>query len=261
MKRQRSPAIVRQFLYLDTEQIRSFVAQIQQGLPERTERVSVRRSSGGGKGSAKIPAIAELGISGSVLWESSSTETMSMHHFLFSIFEEAIRGSKKIVNLDSTISSTSVMSRLKGNSSFIFAKGSIQLSALERPFIEPVSELINWVIVQQRKLLKEGAPIQETGIVPFMDKMPDNLADKLKSLIPPQSFAMRLTAGDPPVSICGMLYPSNFQSEDAINVLLTPPYQASSDFVLSGITNTTPMIEAENVAVINVTPLAIYREY
>ena len=72
---------------------------------------------------------------------------------------------------------------------------------------------------------------------------------------------MRLTAGDPPVSICGTLYPSNFQSEDAINVLLTLPYQASSDFVLSGITNTTPMIEAENVTVINVTPLAIYREY
>jgi len=261
MKRQKTPATVRQFLYLDTEQIRSFVAQIQQGLPEKTERVSVRRSSGGGKGAVKIPTIAELGISGSILWESSSTETMSMHHFLFSIFEEAIRDSRKIVNLDSMTPSTSVMSRLKESSGFIFAKGTIQLSAVERLFIEPVSELINWIIVQQRKLLKEGAPIQETGIVPFMDNMPDNLADKLKSLIPPQSFAMSLTAGNPPLCIYGTLYPSNFQSEDAINVLLTPPDQASSDFVLSGITNTAPMIGAGNAVVINVTPLAIYREY
>ncbi len=261
MKRQKTPATVRQFLYLDTEQIRSFVAQIQKGLPEKTERVSVRRDSGGGKGVVKIPSIAELGISGSVLWESSSTETMSMHHYLFSMFEEAIRNSNKIVNLDSMAPSTSTMSKLKKSSSFLFAKGTIQLSAVERPFIEPVSELINWVIVQQRKLLKEGTPIQETGIIPFMDNMPDNLADKLKSLIPPQSFAMNLTSGNPPLCIRGTLYPSNFQSEDAINVLLTPLEQASSDFVLSGITNTAPVIGAENAVVIDVTPLAIYREY
>lgn len=261
MKKKRKIATVRQFLYLDTEQIRSFVAQIEQGLPEKRERVSLQRSTGGGKGVIKIPTIAEAGINGSVLWESSSTETMSMHHFLFSIFEEAIRDSSKVVNVDENTRSNQCLPKLKEGSVFIFAKGNIQIFPVERPFIEPVSEFINWLIKQQRKLIKEGVPVQETGIVPFMDKIPSNLADKLKSLIPAQSFTMNLITGKPPLQLGATLYSRHFQSEDSINVMLTPASQASSDIVVFGITNTIPIIGTENTLGINVTPLAIYREY
>jgi len=261
MKQKTKLATVRQFLYLDTEQIRSFVAQIEQGLPEKTEIVSIQRSTGGGKGSIKIPAIAEAGINGSVLWESSSTETMSMHHFLFSIFKEAISNSRKVVNIDAKTSLNQCLPKLKEGSVFIFAKGAIQISPVERPFIEPLSELINWLIKQQRKLLKEGVPVQETGIVPFMDKIPTNLADKLKSLIPVQSFTMNLTTGNPPIRLEAALYSRYFQSEDSMNVLLTQASQAWSDIVVFGITNTIPIIGNANTMSLNVTPLAIYREY
>lgn len=261
MKQKKKLATVRQFLYLDTEQIRSFVAQIEQGLPEKREKVLLQRSTGGGKGSIKIPTIAEAGISGSVLWESSSTETMSMHHFLFSIFEEAIRSSRKVVSIDRNTRLNQCLPKLKEGSAFIFAKGTIEIFPVERPFIEPVSELINWLIRQQRKLLKKGVPVQETGIVPFMDKIPSNLADKLKSLIPAQSFTMNVTTGNPPLQLGATLYSRYFQSEDSTNVLLTPASQASSDIVVFGMTNTIPMIGPANAMSINVTPLAIYREY
>ena len=52
-----------------------------------------------------------------------------------------------------------------------------------------------------------------------------------------------------------------FQPKDATSVLLTPPDQASSDLAVSGTTKTAPMIRPENAVVVNVTRLAIYREY
>ena len=190
MAKRKTVATVRQFLYLDTEQVRSFVAQIERGLLEKQEKVVVRRSTSGAKASLKIPTIAEAGIDGRVLWESSSTETLSMHHYLFSVFEEAVRTSEKVVNIDMHTKSVTCLNWLRKGSTFILIKGTTQLSPVERPFIEPISELLNWWTKQQRKLLKDGVPISETGIVPYMDKMPSNLSGKLKSLIPPESFIM-----------------------------------------------------------------------
>ncbi len=261
MAKKKESTTVRQFLYLDTEQIRSFVAQIEKGLPEKKEPVSFKRSVGGGKGSIKLPTIAEVGIDGSVLWESSSTETISMHHYLFSIFEEAIRLSNKSLTVDSHTKLATCLGQLETGSSFVFIKGMIQINPVERPFIEPISELVNWLMKQQKKLLKEGVPIQETGIVPYMDKIPRNLADKLKSLIPVESFSMTVTVEKLPLQFNGTLYSKNFHSEDAVNILLTPPDQAGSEIIVFGITNTMPIIGEVGISSINLTPLAVYREY
>lgn len=260
-KKELESTTVRQFLYLDTEQIRSFVAQIEKGLPEKKERVSLKRSSGGGRGSIKLPTIAEAGIDGSVLWESSSTETMSMHHYLFSIFEEAIRLSNKSLTIDNHTKLTTCLGQLEAGSTFIFIKGKIQINPVERPFIEPISELVNWLMKQQRKLLKEGVPIQEIGIVPYMNKIPRNLADKLKSLIPVESFNMTVTVEKLPLQFNGTLYSRNFPSEDSVNILLASSYQARSEIIVFGITNTTPIIGEGDISSVNLTPLAVYREY
>ena len=152
-------------------------------------------------------------------------------------------------------------SQLEAGSSFVFIKGMIQINPVERPFIEPISELVNWLMKQQKKLLKEGVPIQETGIVPYMNKMPRNLADKLKSLIPVESFSMTVTVEKLPLQFNGTLYSRNFHSEDAVNILLTPPDQAGSEIFIFGITNTMPMIVEGDIRSINLTPLAVYREY
>jgi len=261
MRKGKTLAIVRQFLYLDTEQVRSFVAQIERGLPEKQEKVLVRRSTGGAKGSVRIPTIAEVGIDGRVLWESSSTETLSMHHYLFSVFEEAVRSSQKVINIDMHTKLATCLDRLREGSAFILVRGAIQISPVERPFIEPISELVNWLTKQQRKLLKEGVSIKETGIVPYMDKMPRNLADKLKSLIPAESFIMEVSTEKPPLQFRGTLYKENFQGEDSLNVLLTPPNQAPSAILVFGITNTIPMFDEGHVTTVDITPLAIYREY
>lgn len=261
MGKEKRLAIVRQFLYLDTEQVRSFVAQIERGLPEKQEKTLVRRSTGGAKGSIRIPTIAEVGIDGSVLWESSSTETLSMHHYLFSIFEEAIRSSQKLINIDMHTKIATCRDRLREGSAFILMRGAIQISPVKPPFIEPVSELLNWLMKQQRKLLREGVPISETGIAPYMDKIPRNLADKLKSLIPAESFIMEVSVEKLSLRFRGTLYKRNFQGEDSLNVLLVPQNQASSAILVFGITNTVPIFDEGPATTVNITPLAIYREY
>ncbi|GAI47369.1 unnamed protein product, partial [marine sediment metagenome] len=151
--------------------------------------------------------------------------------------------------------------RLREGSAFILMRGAIQISPVKPPFIEPVSELLNWLMKQQRKLLREGVPISETGIAPYMDKIPRNLADKLKSLIPAESFIMEVSIEKLSLRFRGTLYKRNFQGEDSLNVLLVPQNQASSAILVFGITNTVPIFDEGPATTVNITPLAIYREY
>lgn len=67
MAKRKTVDTVRQFLYLDTEQVRSFVAQIERGLPEKQEKVVVRRSTSGARYGVKIGKV-QLRIKDLAIW-------------------------------------------------------------------------------------------------------------------------------------------------------------------------------------------------
>jgi len=79
---------IRDFIYLDVERVRSWVAQAAGGLV--SERASGREHATGGKGSAKgrVPFLVEVGGEADYHYRRSLTETLSVHDAIFAEFCE-----------------------------------------------------------------------------------------------------------------------------------------------------------------------------
>jgi hypothetical protein len=85
-----SKPIIRDFIYLDVERIRSFVAQAKGGL---TSEVKSETQQGGGvkgSGKAKVPFLLEGGAEADYHLFKTSSETKSLHDHLFDEFYEAL---------------------------------------------------------------------------------------------------------------------------------------------------------------------------
>ena len=80
---------MRDFLYLDIDRVRSFVAQLREGVPEAVEERLSKKGSGGFK----------LGLTADYAFETGSSETRSIHHYLYSILEDGLDESKKLVRV------------------------------------------------------------------------------------------------------------------------------------------------------------------
>jgi hypothetical protein len=77
---------LRDFIYLDTERLRSFVAQAAGGLI--SEKVAGRQHEAGAtaSGKAKVPLIAEVGGDLNYRYVRSESETKSLHDYIFEEF-------------------------------------------------------------------------------------------------------------------------------------------------------------------------------
>jgi hypothetical protein len=78
--------ILRDFLYLDIDKTRSLVAQANEGFPEALEKTTAQR----GGGSLKLLEYA---------MEKTSSETVSVHHHLYSILEAFLLSQNKVLEL------------------------------------------------------------------------------------------------------------------------------------------------------------------
>jgi hypothetical protein len=85
---------LKDFIYLDIDRLRSFVAQVYQGVPEAFEERKGLEKTGKGEAGVTIPGVVKLGIGGDILYQKSATETRSAHHYLYSLFEQ------KLIELD-----------------------------------------------------------------------------------------------------------------------------------------------------------------
>lgn len=96
---------IKDFIYLDTDRVRSFVAQIYEGVPEIFGETRSHERSGGGDAGINMPLLGKVGIEGSILYQKSSSETRSTHHYLYSLLEKKIKEFDKLrtINADFSI--------------------------------------------------------------------------------------------------------------------------------------------------------------
>lgn len=82
---------LKDFIYLDTDRVRSFVAQLYEGVPEAFGATTGHEKAGKGEAAIEVPLLGKLGIEGNILYQKGSSETRSAHHYLYNLFEQKIK--------------------------------------------------------------------------------------------------------------------------------------------------------------------------
>jgi hypothetical protein len=94
--------IVRDFLYLDWERLRSYVAQIERGVPEQVTGGLTSEEADSGEGSVGLKGLLSMGGSTDLRYVRSASETRSLHHSIFNNFESRLEDSGVLLDIDST---------------------------------------------------------------------------------------------------------------------------------------------------------------
>jgi hypothetical protein len=91
---------LRDFLYLDSERVRSFAAQLLRGIPENlvTGTGNEFLAKSGFEGNAM--GMLKGKIEGDYRFFRTQNETRSFHHYLYSLFEEQLEKEKMITGID-----------------------------------------------------------------------------------------------------------------------------------------------------------------
>ncbi len=118
---------LRDFVYLDTERIRSLVAQLYEGVPELSEETKGKDKSGSGEAGLNLPIIGKLGIGGSILYQHATTETKSIHHYLYSLLEHQLFELKKVRVVDAAFPKLDDGWDSLKDGDFVLAKGHVQI--------------------------------------------------------------------------------------------------------------------------------------
>jgi hypothetical protein len=92
---------LKDFIYLDIDRVRSFVAQLYQGVPETLEEKRGTEKTGKSDLGLDVPGLVRLGIGGEILYQRSASETRSAHHHLYNLFEQRLVELDKLLRIDS----------------------------------------------------------------------------------------------------------------------------------------------------------------
>jgi hypothetical protein len=115
------------FIYLDIDRIRSFIAQLYQGVPEAFEETKGQEKSGKGEIGIAAPLLGKAGIGGSILYQKSTAETRSAHHYLYSLLEQKLNESGKVLKVDSNFPKDNWNQDRFKDGTFILVQGKIQI--------------------------------------------------------------------------------------------------------------------------------------
>lgn len=91
---------VRDFIYLDWERVRSYVAQLDRGVPETTTGGLTSDEGEAFGGELGLLGVAKLEKQQDVRYIRSASETRSLHHAIFSILEERLEKDDALSELD-----------------------------------------------------------------------------------------------------------------------------------------------------------------
>ena len=95
-----SNEILRDFIYLDWEKVRSIAAQILQGMPEGKRVESGQERTIQGDIGANF-AIIKANVGSDIRYFNSEYETRSLHHYVYSLVEETLKEKEYVLNIDS----------------------------------------------------------------------------------------------------------------------------------------------------------------
>ncbi len=117
---------MRDFIYLDVERIRSFVAQASGGLTSERLNQSQHETGGEGQVEGGLPFIAKASGSANYHYLRSQSETKSLHDHIFSEFYQHLTPGKQITDF-SNINEEKWIESSFSDSNFILTKGILKI--------------------------------------------------------------------------------------------------------------------------------------
>ncbi|MBM3471688.1 MAG: hypothetical protein FJX75_00265 [Armatimonadetes bacterium] len=97
------PKLLRDFLYLDMERVRSFIAQLLEGVPETLHKGSGADVSVEGGIEGSLPFLLKGKAGADYRYFRSQDETRSLHHHAYTLFEKHLAESDRLRFVDAAL--------------------------------------------------------------------------------------------------------------------------------------------------------------
>jgi len=161
---------LRDFLYLNIDKVRSLVAQMQYGAPEFVQHTKVRQRE---LGSRSVLAVKYA-------FETSSTETRSIHHRLYHILEDALNDEHKLLAVGPEFGVAQWQPGVLADGTFVLVHGYVRILDFGR--LVASMRISTGVAALTARLSKQANPLkgQEDTIKSLTKVVEDVYADTLR---------------------------------------------------------------------------------
>lgn len=123
---------IRDFIYLDTERLKSIIAQIEQGLVNTSNQLKMDSQEGTASVEGSILGFLK-GVGGAkFIWQNQATETKTLHDNIYNKVEDALISSELLIRIPDKFEAEDIIStefrNMLSDTSFILARGRININ-------------------------------------------------------------------------------------------------------------------------------------
>lgn len=147
--------MIRDFIYLDIERLKSILAQIENGLIESSKRVSGHGKELGAGGKSSILGFLAAEGQSKFLWQNEESETKALHDDIYGRIEKHLTENDLLIRVPGTIQVDDVKTRdfeqTISETSFLLLKGYVEINDYEymRKLFEKFNELMTLMLKVQ----------------------------------------------------------------------------------------------------------------
>jgi hypothetical protein len=154
--------LFRDFIYMDTERLKSIVAQLNQGLIESGSNTIT--DTGGVKASAGVEFLKMLkaGTESSLLFQNQATESHTVHDYLYNLAESSLKAENLLTDIPKDFKAEDVLNptfdRSKlSSTSFILVKGKTIINDFTymKNFLDNLDNILKSIITGEKSSNKE----------------------------------------------------------------------------------------------------------
>ena len=152
-----SPESIKEFIYLDTEKVKSIISQLEKGLPISTnETTKIDSDIGGSIGSGFLNWF-KAETSANILSSNQNDETKILHDYMYNYVEQELKENKKLLNIPNTKQENKLPTYLNENS-FVLLECKIKINDYNQILL--ILDNMNDLNVALQVLSVESSPLQ-----------------------------------------------------------------------------------------------------
>jgi ADP-ribose pyrophosphatase YjhB (NUDIX family) len=124
--------LLRDFIYLDTERVRSFSAQLLEGVPDTATREAAHEIGAEGTVEAGLLKVVRGEVGADYRYHRSASETRSLHHHVYTLMEEALEKAGFITTIDESFNFDEWAPDAFTDGQFVRVRGAVRLIDYKR---------------------------------------------------------------------------------------------------------------------------------